>query len=120
MLNLSIKRLDENDRECFAWLGVLPEDASITPKMTATLWDMGERDAELTLQYFRSQALLLTGVVLADGTATYRLHHLFRDFARNLLTAPQKPKRQGDLVGLGIKWEDAQAQLLDKLAIEGK
>ena len=119
-LNLSIKRLEENDREFFAWLGVLPEDASITPKITATLWDMDERDAEETLQYLRSQALLLTGVFLADGTVTYRLHDLFHDLARNLLTAPQKPKRQGDLVGFGIKWEDAQAQLLDKLAIEGK
>jgi hypothetical protein len=113
-LNLSIKRLEENDRECFAWLGVLPEDASITPKMTATLWDMDERDAEEILQYLRSQALLLTGVFLADGTATYRLHDLFHDLARNLLTAMQKPKRQGDLTGLGMKWEVVHAQLLDK------
>ncbi len=113
-LNLSIKRLEENDREYFAWLGVLPEDASITPKMTATLWDMDERDAEETLQYLRSQALLLTGVFLADGTATYRLHDLFHDLARNLLTEPQKPKRRGDLIGLGMKWEDVHAQLLDK------
>jgi NB-ARC domain len=113
-LNLSVKRLSESDRECFAWLGVLPEDASITPKMTATLWNMDERDAGETLQYLRSQALLLPGVFLVDGTATYRLHDLFHDLARNLLTAPQKPKRQGDLVGLGMKWEAVHSQLLDK------
>ncbi|WP_460206256.1 NB-ARC domain-containing protein [Scytonema sp. NUACC21] len=113
-LNLSVKRLSENDRECFTWLGVLPEDANITPKMTATLWDMDERDARETLQYLRSQALLLSGVLLADETATYRLHDLFHDLARNLLTAPQKPKRQGDLVGLGMKWEDVHSRLLDK------
>ncbi len=113
-LNLSIKRLEENDREYFAWLRVLPENASITPKMTATLWNTDERDAEETLQYLRSQALLLPGVFLADGTATYRLHDLFHDLARNLLTEPQKPKRQGDLIGLGMKWENVHAQLLDK------
>ncbi|MGB3756811.1 MAG: NB-ARC domain-containing protein, partial [Rivularia sp. (in: cyanobacteria)] len=117
-LNLSIKRLEENDREYFAWLGVLPEDASITPKMTVTLWDMDERDAEETLQYLRSQALLLLGVFLADGTATYRLHDLFHDLARNLLTLPEKPKRQGDLIGLGMKWKDVHAQLLDKYQLQ--
>lgn len=113
-LNLSIKRLEEDDRKCFAWLGVLPEDANITHQMTATLWGIDERDASDILQYFRSQALLLPGVTLADGTITYRLHDLFHDLARNLLTAPQKPKRQGDLLGLGINWKDAHVQLLDK------
>ncbi|WP_293346923.1 MULTISPECIES: NB-ARC domain-containing protein [unclassified Microcoleus] len=113
-LNLSIKRLEEYERECFAWLGVLPEDANITHLMTATVWDIDERDAMAILQYFQSQALLLPGVTLADGTITYRLHDLFHDLARNLLTAPQKPKRQGDLLGLGIKWEDAHIQLLNK------
>jgi hypothetical protein len=113
-LNLSIKRLEENERECFAWLGVLPEDANINHLMTATLWDMDDRDAMEILQYFQSQALLLPGVTLADGTITYRLHDLFHDLARNLLTAPQKPKRQGDLLGLGINWKDAHVQLLDK------
>ena len=113
-LNLSIKRLEENDRECFAWLGVLPEDANINHLMTATLWDTDERHAREILQYFRSQALLLPGVTLADGTITYRLHDLFHDLARNLLTASPKPKRQGDLLGLGINWKDAHIQLLDK------
>ncbi len=113
-LNLSIKRLEEYDRECFAWLGVLPEDANITHLMTATLWDADDRDAMEILQYFRGQALLLPGVTLADGTITYRLHDLFHDLARNLLTAPQKPKRQGDLLGLGIDWKDAHVQLLNK------
>ena len=113
-LNLSIKRLEEYERECFAWLGVLPEDANITHLMTATLWDADDRDAMEILQYFRGQALLLPGVTLADGTITYRLHDLFHDLARNLLTAPQKPKRQGDLLGLGINWKDAHVQLLDK------
>lgn len=116
-LNLSIKWLEKKDRERFTWLGVLPEDANITYKMTATLWDIEKEDieeAEEILQYFRSQALLLFVGTLADGTITYRLHDLFHDLARNLLTSPQKPKRQGDLIGLGVNWEDAHAQLLDK------
>ena len=113
-LNLSIKRLEEYDRECFAWLGVLPEDANIIHLMTATLWGTDDRDAMEILQYFQSQALLLPGVTLADGTITYRLHDLFHDLARNLLTASPQPKRQGDLLGLGINWKDAHVQLLDK------
>jgi NB-ARC domain/APAF-1 helical domain len=113
-LNLSVTRLGEHEREYFVWLGVLPEDANITHKMTATLWDIDERDAEDILEYLRSQALLLLGLTLVDGTITYKLHDLFHDLARNLLTSPQKPKHQGDLIGLGINWPDAHAQLLDK------
>ncbi|MDF5733912.1 MAG: hypothetical protein PUP92_39570 [Rhizonema sp. PD38] len=107
-LSLSLRgRLDQH----FTYL--CPPNGT-TPKMTATLWDMDERDAEETLQYLRSQALLLSGVSLADETQTYRLHDLFHDLARNLLTTPQKPKRQGDLVGLGIKLENAHTQLVER------
>ncbi|BAY20505.1 NB-ARC domain-containing protein [Calothrix sp. NIES-2100] len=114
-LNLSIKRLPEEEREYFTWLGVLPEDVTITPKMTATLWDLADdRDASEALEYLRSKALLLLGVKLADGTLTYRLHDLFHDLARNLLTAPATPKRRGDLPGLGISLVNAHAALLEK------
>ncbi|MEH2107610.1 NB-ARC domain-containing protein, partial [Nostoc sp.] len=114
-LNLSIKELALEDKEYFTWLGVLPEDVSITPKMTATLWDIAdERDASDSLKYLQSKALLLLGVPLTDGTPTYRLHDLFHDLARNLLTAPPQPKHRGDLPGLGISLADAQAILLEK------
>ncbi|MHC5751291.1 MAG: NB-ARC domain-containing protein, partial [Nostoc sp.] len=114
-LNLSVQRLSEEEREYFTWFGVLPEDATITPKMTATLWDLAdERDASDALEYLRSKALLLPGVALADGTVTYRLHDLFHDLACNLLTAPATPKRRGDLLGLGIPLADAHAALLKK------
>ena len=113
-LNLSLQRLSEEERQNFTWLGVLPEDVTITQAMTATLWDMDERDAGDTLRYLHSKALLLPGVPLADGTLTFRLHDLLHDLARNLLTAPGTPKRRGDLPGLGLSLPTAHAQLLEQ------
>ncbi|MEH2238265.1 NB-ARC domain-containing protein, partial [Nostoc sp.] len=113
-LNLSIKRLAQEDKKYFTWLGVLPEDVTINPKMTATLWDIAdERDASDSLKDLQSKALLLPGVPLADGTRTYRLHDLFHDLARNLLTAPPQPRR-GDLPGLSISLVKAHVALLEK------
>ena len=114
-LNLSVQRLEEDMRENFIRLGILPEDVNITPQMTATLWDIDdEREAADELKYLHSKALLLSGVPLADGTPTYRLHDLFHDLACNLLTAPVKPKRRGNLPGLGITLPDAHATFLEK------
>ena len=114
-LNLSIQRLETQEREDFIWLGILPEDVNISQKMTATLWDMDdERDARDELLDFQSKALLLPGVPLLDGTATYRLHDLFHDLACNLLTAPLKPKRKGNLPGLAITLPEAHGTFLEK------
>ncbi|MEH2231043.1 MAG: NB-ARC domain-containing protein, partial [Nostoc sp.] len=113
-LNLSIKPLPEEDKQNFSWLGVLPEDVSITPQMAATLWDMDdERDAFDTLQYFEDKALLLPGVSV-NGTPTYRLHDLFHHLARNLLTASSTPKHPGDLAGLGLNLANAHTTFLEK------
>jgi hypothetical protein len=111
-LNLSVQRLSKEKQLYFSWLGVLPEDATITKAMTATLWEMNERDASKMLQYLRNKALLLTGVSL-DGTPTYRLHDLFHDLARNLLTAPEKPK-DGELPGLSLTLVDAHGRFLER------
>ncbi|NEQ10400.1 MAG: hypothetical protein F6K37_32060 [Moorea sp. SIO4E2] len=114
-LNLSIKRLPAQEREDFIWLGILPDDVNITQAMIATLWDMDdERDAAEELRYFQDKALLLSGSPGADGTLTYRLHDLFHDLARNLLIAPPKPKRKGNLPGLGITLPAAHGTLLEK------
>ena len=113
-LNLSIKRLPEKQQHNFIWLGVLPEDITITPVMMGTLWDMDDvRDASDELRYFGSKALLLPGVLM-NGVPTYRLHDLFHDLARNLLEAPIQPSRTGDLPGLGISFNDAHAKFLEK------
>ena len=114
-LNLSIQRLDPESKQNFAWLGVLPEDATVTPNLITTLWEQeDERDAIDALKYMLDKALLLPGVTLEDGTKTYRLHDLFHDLACNLLTAPITPKRRGDLPGLGITLEKAHATLLER------
>ncbi|EKE96501.1 NB-ARC domain-containing protein, partial [Tolypothrix sp. PCC 7601] len=113
-LNLSVKRMPPEKQQHFAWLGVLPEDVNINKMMAATLWAMDERDAAKILQYLRNKALLLTGVPLADGTPSYRLHDLFHDLACNLLTAAPQPRRIGDLPGLGLNLTDAHAALLEK------
>ena len=114
-LNLSLKRLEPETREGFIWLGILPEDVNITQGMTAVLWDMDdERDARDELGYLRSKALLLDGVALSDGKRSYRLHDLFHHLARNLLSAPPKPRRRGDLAGLGIGLAEAHGIFLEK------
>lgn len=113
-LNLSVKRMPTKKQEHFSWLGVLPEDVTITKMMAATLWRMDVRDTAKTLQYLQNKALLLSGVPLPDGTPTYRLHDLFHDLACNLLTAPLNPENEGDLPGLGITLADAHATFLEK------
>ncbi|MEH1810199.1 NB-ARC domain-containing protein [Nostoc sp.] len=113
-LNLSVKRMPPEKQQHFSWLGVLPEDVNINKMMAATLWQMDKRDAAKMLQYLRNKALLLTGVPLADGMPTYRLHDLFHDLACNLLTAPSQPKRRGDLAGLGLNLADVHAAFLKK------
>ncbi|MBR8832807.1 MAG: hypothetical protein DSM106950_01870 [Stigonema ocellatum SAG 48.90 = DSM 106950] len=114
-LNLSVQRLSKETQENFILLGILPEDVTITQQMAVTLWDMDlERDASDELGYLHSKALLLSGVSLVDGTLTYRLHDLFHDLARNLLTASPTPKRRGDLPGLGITLAHAHATVLEK------
>ncbi|MEH1995310.1 NB-ARC domain-containing protein, partial [Nostoc sp.] len=113
-LNLSVKRMPPEKQQHFSWLGVLPEDVNINKMMAATLWQMDKRDAAKMLQYLQNKALLLTGVPLADGMPTYRLHDLFHDLACNLLTAPSEPKRPGDLAGLGLNLADVHAAFLKK------
>ncbi|MEH2091690.1 NB-ARC domain-containing protein [Nostoc sp.] len=113
-LNLSVKRMPPEKQQHFSWLGVLPEDVNINKMMAATLWQMDKRDAAKMLQYLRNKALLLTGVPLADGMPTYRLHDLFHDLACNLLTAPSEPKRPGDLAGLGLNLADVHVAFLKK------
>ncbi|MCP4534128.1 MAG: hypothetical protein GY831_23250, partial [Delftia sp.] len=53
---ISLRRLSDERRAHFAWLGVLPEDVSLPPAMASTLWDT--RDARRTLRYLQDKALL--------------------------------------------------------------
>ena len=118
-LTLSIRRLTNERRQQFAWFGVLPEDVSITPAMAVTLWNLSSataagRKARDTLRYLRDKAIVLDGVPLADGTATYRLHDMFHDLAKNLLTASPTVDTDGQLAGLGLKRPQAHGELLHR------
>ena len=73
---LSLDPLSEEDRQAFAWLGVLPEDTHLNPAMAATLWDQPESDAGQRLRRLRDRALLKSAT--ADR---YSIHDLLHDEA---------------------------------------
>ena len=111
--NLSLKRLSPERLKQFAWLGVLPEDVTITETMATTLWDSNLVKAKKTLRYLRQKALLLPGVSSTQKT-NYRLHDLLHDLARNLLTSSTTPEQVSQLPGLGLSIPEAHQQLLER------
>jgi len=110
---LSLQRLPEEKRTAFIWLGVLPEDVDLNPKMTATLWRTDQRTAQDTLRYLRSKALLSSGGDLDGNAQTYRLHDLLHDLCRNMIIAPLEPSDQGNIPGLGLDLQEAHTLLLE-------
>ncbi|NEO69075.1 NB-ARC domain-containing protein [Moorena sp. SIO3H5] len=101
--NLSLKGLFDDDRlKNFAWLGILPEDVTITESMATTLWDCNLVEAKDTLRYLRQKALLLPGLSTTPET-NYRLHDLLHDLARSLVQAE-----------LGLSITEAHQQLLER------
>ncbi|CCI04006.1 NB-ARC domain-containing protein [Microcystis aeruginosa] len=111
--NLSLKRLNGQRLRQFSWLGVLPDDVTITEKMAATLWDCPVREARQTLRYLRGKALLLTGVS-SELLTSYRVHDLLHDLARNLILASPHPETDYQLPGLGLSMAEAHQQLLQR------
>ncbi|TRU36999.1 MAG: trypsin-like serine protease, partial [Microcystis aeruginosa Ma_MB_F_20061100_S20] len=111
--NLSLKRLNGQRLRQFSWLGVLPDDVTITEKMAATLWDCPVREARQTLRYLRGKALLLTGVS-SELLTSYRVHDLLHDLARNLLVVSPNPETDYQLPGLGLSMAEAHQQLLQR------
>ncbi|GBL10050.1 regulatory protein AfsR [Microcystis aeruginosa Sj] len=111
--NLSLKRLNRQRLRQFSWLGVLPDDVTITEKMAATLWDCQVKEARQTLRYLRSKALLLTGVS-SELLTSYRVHDLLHDLARNLILASPHPETDYQLPGLGLSIAEAHQQLLQR------
>ncbi|AOX04457.1 hypothetical protein BJP34_21915 [Moorena producens PAL-8-15-08-1] len=101
--NLSLKGLSDDERlKNFAWLGILPEDVSITETMATTLWDCNLVEAKDTLRYLRQKALLLPGLSTTPET-NYRLHDLLHDLARSLVQSE-----------LGLSIPSAHQQLLER------
>ncbi|MCZ8359737.1 MAG: NB-ARC domain-containing protein [Microcystis sp. LE19-388.1G] len=111
--NLSLKRLNGQKLRQFSWLGVLPDDVTITEKMATTLWDCPVREARQTLRYLRSKALLLTGVS-SELLTSYRVHDLLHDLARNLILASPNTETDYQLPGLGLSMAEAHQQLLQR------
>ncbi|MCA2553266.1 MAG: trypsin-like serine protease, partial [Microcystis sp. M04BS1] len=111
--NLSLKRLNGQRLRQFIWLGVLPDDVTITEKMAATLWDCQVREARQSLRYLRGKALLLTGVS-SEQLTSYRVHDLLHDLAINLLQASPHPERDYQLSGLGLSIREAHQQFLSR------
>ncbi|NEQ66500.1 MAG: hypothetical protein F6K21_13530 [Symploca sp. SIO2D2] len=109
--NLSLRRLPAARLKCFAWLGVLPDDVTITEKLAATLWECSSIQGKKTLRYLRQKALLLPGVSSTQET-NYRLHDLLHDLARNLLQSSTTPETASKLPGLGLSIPEAHQQLL--------
>ena len=112
--NLSLKQLSLEQLRQFAWLGVIPEDVTLTQEMAETLWQVTSRQSGSILRIFRAKALVLQGVKQANGQPSYRMHDLMHDLAGRLLMSPPQPIREGDLPGLGFTKAEAHHELLNR------
>ena len=111
--NLSLKQLSLEQLRQFAWLGVVPEDVSLTQEMAETLWQVTSRQAGLILRIFRPKSLVLQGAKQADERPSYRMHDRMHDLAQQLLRSPPQPLSEGELPGLGLTKAEAHNQLLE-------
>jgi len=93
---LSLERLLPDERDAFARLGILAEDAAIGPAAAATLWGEAEAVARRRLRRLRDRALLKE-----VARERYTLHDLLRDEARLRLAEE-------------IPLPEAHARLLDR------
>ncbi|MEM9805714.1 MAG: NB-ARC domain-containing protein, partial [Cyanobacteria bacterium P01_D01_bin.56] len=112
--NLSLKQLAPEQLQQFAWLGVVPEDVSLTQEMAETLWQVTSRQARAILRTFRAKALVLQGAQLAEDKPSYRMHDLMHDLAQRLLVSSTEPECNGELPGLGLTKPQAHGLLLKR------
>ena len=112
--NLSLKQLSDEQRHRFAWLGILPEDVSVTEAVVETIWQVSSSEAHMLLRLFKDKALISAGLKQADGKRSYRIHDLVHDFAQRMLTSPLEPKNRDELPGLGMTKAKAHDELLKR------
>jgi uncharacterized membrane protein YkvA (DUF1232 family) len=112
--NLSLKQLSAEQLRQFAWLGVMPEDVSMTQEMAETLWQVTARQSGSILRTFRAKSLVLQGASQTDERTSYRMHDVMHDMAQRLLDNPPLPVREGELPGLGLTKAEAHSQLLER------
>ena len=108
---LTLKLLSQKQLEQLAWLGIVPEDVTLTQAMGATLWNVDAFESGEILRNFKDQALLLSQAQRPGERPTYRIHDLVHDLAKNLLTHDQY---LGDLPGLGLRVKVAHSQFLER------
>ena len=108
---LTLKLLSPKQLEQFAWLGIVPEDVSLTQPMAATLWELPAFQAGKLLRALKNRALLLPQAQRLGERPTYRIHDLVHDLAQRLLTHEQY---LGDLPGLGLTMAAAHRQFLER------
>ena len=112
--NLSLKQLSIDQLRQFAWLGVLPEDVSLTQEMAETLWQVTSRQARAILRTFKAKTLLLQGVQQTYEKSSYRMHDLMHDLAERLLMSPSQPVQEDELPGMGLTKAKAHTELLKR------
>ncbi|MEM9542205.1 MAG: hypothetical protein AAGA60_22270 [Cyanobacteria bacterium P01_E01_bin.42] len=91
----NLQQLPRSHRQKFAWLGILPPDAVIFPRMAMTLWEVEEEEAREILEDFGDRGWLQQQE-LADETLGFSLLDTVRDLARECLIA------SGEGEGLGF------------------
>ena len=112
--NLSLKQLSAEQLRQFAWLGVVPEDVSLTQEMVETLWEVTSRQAGSILRTFRAKALVLRGAKQVDERPSYRMHDLMHDLSQRLLMSSPQPLTEGELPGLGLTKAEAHSELIER------
>ncbi len=95
--NLSLKRLNQEQLEQFAWLGILPEDVNLTLEVASVLWNLSSNvQVKQRLSLLRHRSFLTDGVTTLEDEPTYRIHDLMHDMARSLI-------EEGKLNSLGSR-----------------
>jgi len=99
----SLRAEDEKAWECFAWLGVIPDETFLNPSMAAKLWDVSEDEA------YRLLSLLADEAIIQRAASRFSVHDLMHDMARQLLTSSIPD-------GLGLTMQHAHGLLLNRYA----
>ena len=107
-LLLSVRYLSGPGQQLFAWLGVVAEEATISPAMAATLWSLEEDTADKQLR-----ALCGLGI-LSVKVGGYGIHDLMHDLARELLNAPETVTGAGEVFEIRRDFRGAVEQFLER------